>query len=143
MRCARRRPCSAPLRQAGGIPAAADRAGHPRRGNTPRCYACPSPAGRGGDPASIPSAASAPPPAAAGARPSLGNVSSGSPGDRAGMSCDAIGREGSALHRGNRTEPAEGNSSHSHQDTFFFCRRKPGLAPPASVPLQLPLPPPP
>lgn len=86
---ARRRPCSAPLRQAGGIPAAG-RAGHPRRGNTPRFHACPSLGGpgAGGYPSPSPSAAPTPPPPQFVRR---SGASRGSPWD--GME---MGRESSA-----------------------------------------------
>lgn len=96
---ARHRPCSAPLRQAGGIPGAAE-PGHPRRGNTPCFHACPSPAGRGEyrpRPLRRPTAAAV--------WPALGNVRC-----FAGEGQGWDGGKQRTLHRSNRPEPghAEG-----------------------------------
>lgn len=108
--------------------------GYPRRGGPigaspprkhPRCYARPWPAGRGGDPASIPFPASAPPtPRAGGARPRLGNVSSGSPGGRAGMACDAMRYGGKAARRTEGIAPSRPHGGELQpqppRETFFF-----------------------
>lgn len=96
---ARHRPCSAPLRQAGGIPAAAE-PGHPRRGNTPCFHAWPSPTGRG-HPGPGPSAAP---------RQRASGRCSGTSSVSRGKGRGEGGGKQRTLHRSNRPEPghAEG-----------------------------------